>query len=228
MSGKFSGRCSSSWVGSVLPGLPVWGAHPDLCSLWGQKHHLPPTLANASRAARHRQSHLVFSPQASFSFLYIQLCVERTVCNRQYRPVKCLKWRISGNLSSALLISGTDSNKTEGKGVGGSRPPELTAVGPWVSFPQAAPLSPYSPTGLGGWSPSAPFPGPPLSRVTCSTLRTIAHFCQSGFPVWEMKVPKRHQDTTLISFLSLSLTSYLGYPFFGLYRFFIFLINKVW
>ena len=139
----------------------MWGAHPDLCSLWGQKHHLPPTLANASRAARHRQSHLVFSPQASFSFLYIQLCVERTVCNRQYRPVKCLKWRISGNLSSALLISGTDSNKTEGKGVGGSRPPELTAVGPWVSFPQAAPLSPYSPTGLGGVEPQRPVPRPP-------------------------------------------------------------------
>ena len=200
MAGEFSGRCSSSWVGSVLPGLPVWGAHPGLCSLWDQKHHLPPTLANASRAARHRQSRLVFSPQASSSFLYIQLCVERTVCNRQYRPVKCLQWRISGNLSSLSLITGTDSNKTEER-VWGSRSPELAAVGPGVSFPQAAPLSPYSPTGLGGWSPSAPFPGPPLSQVTCSTLRTIAHFCQSGFPVWEMKMPKRHQDTTLISFL---------------------------
>ena len=155
MSGKFSGRCSSSWVGSVLPGLPVWGAHPDLCSLWGQKHHLPPTLANASRAARHRQSHLVFSPQASFSFLYIQLCVERTVCNRQYRPVKCLKWRISGNLSSALLISGTDSNKTEGKGVGGSRSPELTAVGPWS--PSLRPLL-WAHTALRGWGGGAPAP----------------------------------------------------------------------
>lgn len=79
----------------------------------------PLTLANAPRAARHRQSHLVFSSQASFSFLYIQLCVERTVCNRQYRPVKYLKWRISDNLTSALLITGADSNKTEGKGVSG-------------------------------------------------------------------------------------------------------------
>lgn len=200
MGGKFSGRCSSSWVGSALPGLPVWGAHPDLCLLWGQKHHLPPTLANAPRAARHRQSHLVFSSQASLSLLHIQLCVERTICNRQYRPVKYLKWRISGNLTSALLVTGTDSNKTEGKGVTGISVSRADCCGPPGLFPSGRSSKPIEPCGAGGVEPQRPGSQAPLCH-SCSTLRTITHFCQSGFPVWEMKVPNRHQDTTLISFL---------------------------
>lgn len=160
MGGKFPGRCSSSWVGSALPGLPVWGARPDLRSLWGQKQP-PPTQASAPGAVRQRQTRLVFSTQAPLSSLHIQLCVERAVCNRQYRPVKYLKWRISGNLTSTLLITGRDSNKTEGKGVSGILASTADCCGPWGLLPSGLSSEPIQPCRVGGAEPQRLVPRPP-------------------------------------------------------------------
>ena len=171
MGGKFSGRCSSFWVGSVLPGWPVLGARPDLCSLWGQKHHPPPQLRPTPPGQWGTGKAVWFSaPKPPLSSLHIQLCVERTVCNRQYHPVKYLKRRILGNLTSAMLITGTDSNKTEGKGVSEISASTADCCGPWGS-PSLGPFL-WAHTALRGWGHGAPaprFPGLSLSQVTCST-----------------------------------------------------------
>lgn len=97
------------------------------------------------------------APKPPLSSLHIQLCVERTICNRQYRPVKYLKRRILGNLTSAMLITGTDSNKTEGKGVSEISASTADCWGPWGS-PSLGPLL-WAHTALQGWGRGVPAPG---------------------------------------------------------------------
>ena len=104
----------------------------------------------------------------------------------------------------------------------GSWPPQLTAVGPGVSFPRAFPLSPYSPAGLGAWSPSALVP---RSLSVTSYLFNLENN-HSLLSVWfsplgdeSAKETPRYSINKLYFF---SLTSYLSYPFFGLCRFFNF------
>lgn len=157
MGGKFSGRCSSFWVGSVLPGWPVLGARPDLCSPWGQKHH-PPTHSGQRPQGSEAQAKPFGFQHPSLPFLLCTFSsVERTICNRQYRPVKYLKRRILGNLTSAMLITGTDSNKTEGKGVSEISASTADCWGPWGS-PSLGPLL-WAHTALQGWGRGAPAPG---------------------------------------------------------------------
>ena len=181
----------------------------------------PPQLRPAPpRAVRQRQSRLVFSTQAPLSSLHIQLCVERAVCNRQYRPVKYLKRRISGNLTSALLITGTDSNKTEGKGVSGILASTADCCRPWGLLPSGLSSEPIQPCRIGGVEPQHLVPRPPSVTRYLFNLENNYSLLSIWFSSLGDESGKETPRYSINELYFFSLISYLGYPFFDFCRFF--------
>ena len=61
-----------------------------------------------------------------------------------------------------MLVTGTDSNKTEGKGVSGILASTADCCGPWGLLPSGLSSEPIQPCGVGGVEPQRPGSQAPL------------------------------------------------------------------
>ena len=149
---------SSQWDLSSSCGF----SPPGPACVWVSPRHLlaagPETSPPGS--GRHPQGSEAPGKAAWFSalkhpvtFLHTQLCVDRAVCDRRYRPVKCLKWRISGNLTFCIAYNWTRVKQDRMKGGVGDLGLQRWPLRPCGLLPTGFFSELAQPHGVGGVEP---------------------------------------------------------------------------